>query len=94
MHLVRLGHRVLNLRYLILAEDCVGEPDPKTLPPGTIRVTIETGRVIDLDGDDADRLRGFLEDLLAPHVSLTRHASVDTPRPPRGKRPGKRLGKR
>lgn len=89
MYFVRLRHIVLNLRHMILAEDAMREPEPKMLPAGAIRVTIETGRVIDFFGDDADTLRDFLDDLLSPHGPPAAHALSEAA-PPKSKRPGKR----
>lgn len=64
MILVRAGHRYLNLEYLVQAEDESKEPEPKELPPGSIRVTMENGRPFDVHGEDAEGLRAVLDCLM------------------------------
>jgi hypothetical protein len=66
--LVQLGHRTVNLEYMILAEDSKGEPPPKAIPLGSIRLSIEGGRTLDVTGDHAEKLRGKLAELLSPQV--------------------------
>ena len=63
MILVRVGHRYLNLEYLVQAEDESREPEPRELPEGSIRVTMERGRPFDVRGEDAESLRGMLDSL-------------------------------
>lgn len=66
MMLIRVGHRILNVEYLVLVEDSALEPELRTLPDGVIRITVSTGQTFDLCGDDAERLRAFLEGCLEP----------------------------
>jgi len=61
MHLIEVGHLTISLEHLILAEDSAKEPEPKQLPEGVYRLTIETGRVIDLRGELADIARRQVE---------------------------------
>jgi len=60
--LARVGHRVINLEYVVLSEDSDLEPEPKLLPPGIVRVTVDTGRTMDLAGHDADTWRCFMHE--------------------------------
>jgi hypothetical protein len=62
MHLIKLGHCVVNLTYLVVAEDGALEDEPRTIPIDTVRITIVPGRVMDISGDDAARLRRYLRD--------------------------------
>lgn len=75
--LVRVGHRVMNLRYLIVSEDADLEPDPKTLRPGTVRVKLDPGEVYDLSGTDAAAWREFMCDyarVIRPRVPVVSSA--------------------
>ena len=67
---VQLGHRTLNLEYMVTAEDSRTEPPPKVLPPG-IRVTIEGGRVLNVSDEQAGRLRAILAELVDPQLAPT-----------------------
>jgi hypothetical protein len=69
MKLVKVGKRVVNLEYLILAEEWDGTPDTGQLAPGDVRITLETGRTIDLRNGDAALFMKFLEDevMRPPH---------------------------
>jgi hypothetical protein len=57
---LKVGHRVISLRHLVLSEDADMEPLPKSLPPGVLRIVVETGRTIDLSGEDADTFRDYV----------------------------------
>ena len=51
MYLIRVGRRTLNLCYLVMSEEgAQGE----TVPPGVVRITMESGKEFDLKGTDAD----------------------------------------
>jgi hypothetical protein len=63
MILIRIGHHYLNLEYMVQAEDSAREPEPRELPPDSIRVTMESGRPFDVGGPDAALLRRFLDGL-------------------------------
>jgi hypothetical protein len=54
MYVIRAGRRLLNLDYMIMAEE--GEPG-SPVPPGSVRVTMESGKEFDLVGPDADEFR-------------------------------------
>jgi hypothetical protein len=61
--IIRAGHRYFGLGYLILAED--GESprnDDPELPRNVLRVTIATGRQVDLVGESAGEFRRALID--------------------------------
>jgi hypothetical protein len=61
--IIRAGHRYFGLGYLILAED--GESprnDDPELPRDVLRVTIATGRQVDLVGESAGEFRRALID--------------------------------
>jgi hypothetical protein len=81
--LVQLGHRTLNLEYMVTAEDSRGEPPPKTIPIGVLRVTIEGGRVLDLSDDQAERLRTVITELVYPQLApaAVRSRGVSSRRP-------------
>ncbi len=66
LYLVRLGHRTVGLRHLILAEDSLREPEPRTLPLGTMRIYLELGIRIDLTGEHANQFREVLDAILEP----------------------------
>lgn len=68
--LARVGHLVINLRYVVISEDADLEPPPRTLPAGIVRVTIDDGRTMDLRGHEADVWRCF----------MTEYATVMRPR--------------
>ena len=57
--LVKVGGRVLNLRYLVLAEDdtCPG------VAPGTLRVHMAPSTLFNLAGQDARALKVILDGL-------------------------------
>lgn len=61
MLLVRAEHMTISLCHLILAEDSTREPEPRTLPAGVLRLTLEAGRVLDLVGAAAENVRRQLD---------------------------------
>jgi hypothetical protein len=73
MYLIRVGNLTISLEHLILVEDARDEPEPRTLPPGLYRMTLETGRVLDLDGDRADCVRELVDE-----VAIRRGGKVRT----------------
>ena len=77
--LIRVGGWVVNLRYLILAEE-TKTPDPK----GRIEATFETGRLIVFQGDDAEAFRlkllGALGDTERPAFSVGRPVRIEPDR--------------
>jgi hypothetical protein len=73
MYLIRVGNLTISLEHLILVEDARDEPEPRTLPPGVYRMTLETGRVLDLDGDRADCARELIDE-----VAIRRGGKVRT----------------
>lgn len=83
MLLIQLGHRTLNLNYLIIAEDSDIEPPPKVLPDGIVRVFLERGHAIDFDGEHANRIRRVIAELISPQVApIAKHGrSVSSRRP-------------
>ena len=89
MYLVQAGHLTISVEHVILAEDSDKEPPPKSLPDGVLRLTLERGRVVDLKGEAADRVRGHLGILAKGDAEpQERSASVGRPvpvppRPPR-----------
>ena len=87
MNLIEVGHVVLNLEYLILAEDGAREPEPRTVPRDVLRVTVAPGRVLDLRGDDADRVRRRLGEILSPPPTTIRLPVHGKPVDPAGARP-------
>jgi hypothetical protein len=62
MYLLRLTRRVINLEFLIQAEDL------DTGPPARVRLTLASGTVLDVTGTDADRVHDRLS-VLAPEVA-------------------------
>lgn len=78
MHLVRIGRRVINLEYLILAEDREGEGPP------LLRVVLEAGNVFELFGDEAAQLRERLNRLLSPAGEPAASSPPPPPPPPPG----------
>lgn len=72
MNFVEVGHLVINLDYLILSEDGAREPEPRTVPRDVLRVTVAPGRVLDLRGDDAERVRRRLGEILSPPPATIR----------------------
>jgi hypothetical protein len=73
MYLIRVGNLTISLEHLILVEDARDEPEPRTLPPGLYRMTLETGRVLDLEGDRADCARELVDE-----VAIRRGGKVRT----------------
>jgi hypothetical protein len=73
VYLIRVGNLTISLEHLILVEDARDEPEPRTLPPGLYRMTMETGRVLDLDGDRADCARELVDE-----VAIRRGGKVRT----------------
>lgn len=66
MYLIRIGWRTVNLEYLIeTADSDLGAP-PSEVSPGMIRVSIYPGRVFEVGGEDATRLRLHIDDVLEP----------------------------
>jgi hypothetical protein len=84
MKLIRVGNKVLNLRYLILAEEGMGGPDDP--PPGSVRVTVETGRVLTFEGPQADEFRKGLDEHMRPEPPAT--TGITTPRASASVEPG------
>ena len=66
MYHIRVGHLIINLEYLILAEDAELEAQPRTLPEGVLRLTLESGRVLDLRGGLADLARRQIDQVVSP----------------------------
>lgn len=62
--LVEVEGLTINLCYLILKEE--KGPGPR----GAIDLTLETGRMLHLQGDDADRVRRKLSELVPPAASV------------------------
>lgn len=62
LRLIRVGRRVINLEYLIVAEEWDGTAETEQLMPGGVRLTLETGRVLTLQDGDADTLLKHLEE--------------------------------
>lgn len=61
--IVRAGHRYYGLHYLILGEDGAHpDCDDPALPRDVLRLTIATGRQIDLRGGPADEMRRNLDE--------------------------------
>lgn len=86
--IVRAGHRYYGLHYLILGEDGAHpECDDPTLPRDVFRVTIATGRQIDLQGGPADQMRRNLDDA-ASRRGASFAAGHDVPAPSAGAGPG------
>lgn len=69
MHLVQVGHRVISLEHLVMAEDSEYEPAPKNLPPGALRIWMERGTAFDLRGVEAETLRRHLASVTRPHAA-------------------------
>lgn len=66
MYLVRIGYRTVNLEYLIEAADSdLGAPRTEA-PDGGLRVSVYPGKMFDVGGEDAARLRLHLQDNLKP----------------------------
>lgn len=66
MYLVRIGYKTINLEYLIEAADsALGAPATEA-PDGGIRVLIYPGKIFDVGGWDATKLRLHIEDNLEP----------------------------
>lgn len=66
MYLIRMGWRTVNLEYLIeTADSALGAPASE-VSPGMIRASIYPGRVFEVGGDDAARLRLHIEENLTP----------------------------
>jgi hypothetical protein len=65
MKLIRVGHRWVNLEYLISGEEH-DDAKAESVPIGGLRLTLETGKEFDLDGSDADKCRRHLESLCLP----------------------------
>jgi hypothetical protein len=84
MYLIRVGNLTISLEHLILVEDARDEPEPRTLPPGVYRMTMETGRVLDLDGDRADCARELVDEVVIRRGGRVRDAQVGYPVEPPG----------
>lgn len=91
--IVRAGHRYYGLSYLILGEDGAhpANDDPE-LPRDVLRLTIATGRQIDLRGGPADEMRRNLAEEATPRdYSHGRHVpspgqAVGIPKRRRGRK--------
>jgi hypothetical protein len=105
VYLIRVGNLTISLEHLILVEDARDEPEPRTLPPGLYRMTLETGRVLDLDGDRADCARELVDEVairrggkvrtgeIGRDVGTTGSPEAPTPPPIReGEEPGGAVG--
>jgi hypothetical protein len=70
--IVKAGHRFFGMAYLILAEDGAdpGNDDPE-LPRDVLRVTIATGRQLDLRDPAADEFRRSLVESARPPSAVT-----------------------
>jgi hypothetical protein len=78
MYLIRVGNLTISLEHLILVEDAQGEPEPRTLPAGVYRLTLETGRVIEITGDRADCARELIDEVVIRRGGKVRDAQVGT----------------
>jgi transcriptional regulator with XRE-family HTH domain len=76
MYLVRVGNLTISLEHLILVEDAQGEPEPRTLPDGVYRLTMETGRVFDLTGERAECARKLIDEVVIRNGGKVRDANV------------------
>lgn len=71
MHLIRVGNLTISLEHLILVEDAESEPEPRTLPVGSYRMTLEAGRVLELGG-----YRAAIARVLVDEVAIRRGGGV------------------
>jgi hypothetical protein len=78
VYLIRVGNLTISLEHLILVEDAQGEPEPRTLPPELYRMTMETGRVLELTGDRADCARELVDAVAIRRGGKVRDAQVGT----------------
>jgi hypothetical protein len=76
MYLIRVGNLTISLEHLILVEDAQGEPEPRTLPAGIYRMTLETGRVFDLTGERADCARELIDEVVIRRGGKVRDIQV------------------
>lgn len=84
MLLIQLGHRTINVHYLIVAEDSEIEPPPKLLPDGVVRVFLERGDAIDFSGEHAIRIRRVISELTNPQfVPTVKHGRLASSKRPR-----------
>lgn len=72
--ILRAGHRHFGTAYLILVEDG-GSPecDDPDLPPDVVRITVVTGREIDLTGSSADEFRRAICERSGPFSVVLGH---------------------
>lgn len=82
MHLIRVGNLTISLEHLILVEDAQGEPEPRTLPPGLYRMTLETGRVLELTGERAEVARELVDEVAIRRGGKVRPAQMGYPLDP------------
>jgi hypothetical protein len=89
MNLIRLGKRFINLDYMILAEEWDGQAEAPGFGPGAVRLTLESGRVLDLGPVEAEALLRRLGELVAegPGAPGTAAVSVSPPLDPQTGRP-------
>lgn len=92
MHLVQIGYRTVNLEYLIEAADSELGAPPDEAPPGQIRVSVYPGKIFDVGGEAADKLRIHLKEnvkSLPPDKPAKTGSQADViRRPPKSSRDG------
>ncbi len=66
MKLIRVGRRWINLEYLIMGEEHDGSPETASIPPGGVRLTLESGKEFNLDNGDADKCRRHMAVFVLP----------------------------
>lgn len=65
MKLIKVGRRRINLEYLIMDEKHDGTPVTAHIPPGGIRVTMESGVEFELVGEEAVEYDRLADEALA-----------------------------
>lgn len=66
MKLIKIGRRWINLEYLIMGEEHDGTPETAHIPPGGVRITLESGKEFDLTNGDADKCKRFVGEFFLP----------------------------
>jgi hypothetical protein len=61
---IRVGRKVINLEYMILSEEWDGTPETEQLMPGGVRVTLETGRSLVFNAQQAEEFLRRLEEVV------------------------------